>query len=306
MQTKAIRIGTRGSPLALAQAEETANRLAQANRLARSDIEIVVIRTTGDRVTDRPLSEAGGKGLFAKEIEDALLAGTIDLGVHSAKDMPTLLPDGLVLAGYLPREDVRDAFISRRGASLADLPSNAVLGTSSLRRRAMALRRRPDLQVVELRGNVETRLRKLREGVADATLLALAGLRRLGLADQATSLLDEKTFVPAAGQGAITLEIRSADERAAALVAGIADLNTGIAVTTERAFLAALDGSCRTPIGGYAVVEGDAIAFHGLIITPDGTQAFEAMRQGRVGEGERLGRDAGEELKKRGGPRFFG
>ena len=305
MQTKAIRIGTRGSPLALAQAEETASRLAQANQLDRSAIAIVVIRTTGDRVTDRPLGEAGGKGLFAKEIEDALLAGTIDLGVHSAKDMPTLLPDGLVLAGYLPREDVRDAFISPRGASLADLPANAVLGTSSLRRKAMALRLRPDLQVVEFRGNVETRLRKLQEHIADATLLALAGLRRLGLADRATGILDEKTFVPAAGQGAITLEIRAADKRAAALVASISDPHTGIAVTAERAFLAALDGSCRTPIGGYAVVKNGSIDFHGLIITPDGTQAFEAMRQGGVGEGERLGRDAGEELKKRGGPRFF-
>ena len=207
---QSIRIGTRGSPLALAQARMVHAALAAQGA---GEIEIVAIRTSGDRIQDRPLSEAGGKGLFTKEIEEALLAGTIDLAVHSAKDMPTLLPDGLMLAACLPREDVRDAFISRKAASLRELPQGAVVGTASLRRQAMVKRLRPDVSVVPLRGNVETRLRKLEAGEVDATLLALAGLKRLGLADKATALLDTQEFLPAVGQGAITIEARTDDAR---------------------------------------------------------------------------------------------
>ncbi|MFO1185541.1 MAG: hydroxymethylbilane synthase [Bauldia sp.] len=306
MQTAALRIGTRGSPLALAQAEETARRLG-AIGIPRQAIDIVVIKTTGDVVTDRPLGEAGGKGLFAKEIEEALFAGTIDVGVHSAKDMPTVLPPGLHLAGYLPREDVRDAFISPAAASLVELPDGAVLGTSSLRRRAMALRQRPDLRPVEFRGNVQTRLRKLAEGVAHATLLALAGLKRLAMDDRVTAILDPEIFVPAAGQGAITLEIRDGDRATADRVAPILDATTAPVVGAERAFLGALDGSCRTPIGGYATIDARGeLSFHGLIISPDGREAHETRRKGSAVDFERLGRDAGEELKRRGGPRFFG
>lgn len=305
MQTTAIRIGTRGSPLALAQAEETAQRLA-ATGVERSAIEIVAIKTTGDKVTDRPLGDAGGKGLFAKEIEDALLEGAVDVGVHSAKDMPTALPQGLSLIGYLPREDVRDAFISPAADSFGSLPQGAVLGTSSLRRRAMALRQRPDLKAVEFRGNVQTRLRKLEEGVAHATLLALAGLKRLGLGDRATAILDAETFVPAAGQGAITLEVRTDNRRLAERLGSILDVGTGLAVSAERAFLAALDGSCRTPIGGYATIDATGnLELHGIIVSPDGREAHETRRRGPAGDFERIGRDAGEELKKRGGPRFF-
>jgi hydroxymethylbilane synthase len=246
------------------------------------DIEIVTIRTSGDRIQDRPLSEAGGKGLFTKEIEEALLAGSIDLAVHSAKDMPTVLPDGLMLAACLPREDVRDAFISRKAANLRDLPQGAVVGTASLRRQAMVKRLRPDVSTVVLRGNVETRLRKLDAGEVDATLLALAGLKRLGLADKATALLDAHEFLPAVGQGAITIETRADDARTRALLAKIDHADTSTALACERAFLAVLDGSCRTPIAGHAVLDGDAISFRGMILRP------------------------GAELKRRAPSNFFG
>ncbi len=300
-----LRIGTRGSPLALAQAHETRRRLAAARGLPESDFAIVVIKTTGDAIRDRPLSELGGKGLFTKELEEALLDGRIDLAVHSGKDVPTEVPADLVLAAYLPREDVRDAFVSPRAASLLGLPRNAVLGTSSLRRKAMALRLRPDLAVVEFRGNVETRLQKLREGVAAATLLAVAGLNRLGLAGQATSVLDAETFLPAVAQGAIALQTRADDAGTREAVAAIGDRDTAVAVTAERAFLAALDGSCRTPIGGLARLTDGGLRLRGIIVAPDGSQAHETTRAGRPGDAEALGRDAGEELKRRGGPDFF-
>jgi hydroxymethylbilane synthase len=269
------------------------------------EIEIVTIRTSGDRIQDRPLAEAGGKGLFTKEIEEALLAGAIDLAVHSAKDMPTVLPDGLMLAACLPRDDVRDAFISRKAATLRELPQGAVVGTASLRRQAMVKRLRPDVSTVVLRGNVETRLRKLEAGAVDATLLALAGLKRLGLADKATALFDAQEFLPAVGQGAITIEAREDDARARALLAQIDHADTSVALACERAFLAVLDGSCRTPIAGHAVLNGDAISFRGMILRPDGSEAYETSRTGRRSDAVGLGADAGAELKRRAPANFF-
>jgi hydroxymethylbilane synthase len=296
-----LRIGTRGSPLALAQA-----RMVQAALSAQgAQGAIEVIRTSGDRIQDRPLAEAGGKGLFTKEIEEALLAGSIDLAVHSAKDMPTVLPEGLMLVACLPREDVRDAFISRGAPSLRDLPHGAVVGTASLRRQAMVKRLRPDVAVVPLRGNVETRLRKLDAGEVDATLLALAGLKRLGLADKATALLDAQDFLPAVGQGAITIEARIGDARTREFLAAIDHADTSVALSCERAFLAVLDGSCRTPIAGYAVLEGDAVSFRGTILRPDGSEVFETSRAGHRRDAAALGADAGAELKRRAPADFF-
>jgi hydroxymethylbilane synthase len=299
-----LRIGTRGSPLALAQAHMTRAALA-AQGVAEDAIEIVTIRTSGDRIQDRPLAEAGGKGLFTKEIEEALLAGIVDLAVHSAKDMPTVLPGGLMLAACLPREDVRDAFISRGAPSLRELPQGAAVGTASLRRQAMVKRLRPDVSVVPLRGNVETRIRKLEAGEVDATLLALAGLKRLGLADKATALLDVQEFLPAVGQGAITIEARSDDARIRELLARIDHADTSTALACERAFLAVLDGSCRTPIAGHAVLEGDAITFRGMILRPDGSEAHETSRSGKRKDAVTLGADAGAELKRRAPADFF-
>jgi len=299
-----FRIGTRGSPLALAQAHMTRAALVAAHGWSEDMVAIEVIRTSGDRIQDRPLSEAGGKGLFTKEIEEALLARAIDLAVHSAKDMPTVLPDGLMLAACLPREDVRDAFISRKADSLRALPHGAIVGTASLRRQAMVKRKRPDLTIVPLRGNVETRLRKLDEGVADATLLALAGLKRLGLADAVTAVLDVNEFLPAVGQGAIGIETRADDARTCELLAAINHADTFSALAAERAFLAVLDGSCRTPIGGHATISG-RLRFRGMVVKPDGSEAFEATREGDVRDAEKLGADAGAELKGRAGPDFF-
>jgi hydroxymethylbilane synthase len=300
-----LRIGSRGSPLALAQAREVRTRLAAACEVAPARIDIRVIRTSGDMIQDRPLAEAGGKGLFTKEIEEALLAGEVDLAVHSSKDMPTMLPDGLVLSAFLPREDVRDAFISRKAKTLRELPQGAVLGTASLRRQAMAKRLRSDLKVVPLRGNVETRLRKLDAGEVDATLLALAGLKRLGLAETATAVLEVDEFLPAVGQGAIGIETRADDAATLALVAAINDADTAAALAAERAFLAVLDGSCRTPIAGHATVDGDGLRFHGMILRPDGSEAYEAERTGRRTDAAALGADAGRELKGRAGTDFL-
>jgi hydroxymethylbilane synthase len=304
-ETPVLRIGSRGSPLALVQAREVQSRLAAACGIDAKRIEIKVIRTTGDAITDRPLTELGGKGLFTKEIEEALLSGAIDLAVHSSKDMTTVLPAGLLLAAFLPREDARDAFISRKAKTLRDLPRGAVLGTASLRRQALAKRLRPDLAIVPLRGNVETRLRKIEAGEADATLLAVAGLKRLGLLAAATALLDIEEFLPAVGQGAIGIETRADDTAARALVAKIDDADTATAVTTERAFLAVLDGSCRTPIGGHARVSNNVLRFRGIIVKPDGSAAFEVSREGPRAQAAELGADAGRELKARGGDDFF-
>ncbi|HXW39702.1 MAG TPA: hydroxymethylbilane synthase [Xanthobacteraceae bacterium] len=300
-----LRIGSRGSPLALVQAREVLRRLSAACGLPAEQIEVKVIRTTGDVIQDRPLAEAGGKGLFTKEIEEALLAGAIDLAVHSSKDMPTVLPPGLTLSAFLPREDARDAFIGRTAKTLGDLPTGAVVGTASLRRQALVKRLRPDLVIEPLRGNVETRLRKLEAGDAHATILAVAGLKRLGLLSAATAILEIDEFLPAVGQGAIGIETRIGDDATRALVAKINDSDTATALAAERAFLAELDGSCRTPIGGHARVADGVVRFHGIIVRPDGSEAFEVLREGRVADAAALGADAGRELKRRAGADFF-
>jgi hydroxymethylbilane synthase len=253
----------------------------------------------------RPLAKAGGKGLFTKEIEEALLAGVIDLAVHSSKDMPAALPPGLVLAGFLPREDARDAFVSRKANTLRDLPNGAAVGTSSPRRQALIKRLRPDLAIVPLRGNVETRIRKVETGEADATVLALAGLKRLGRLAVATSIFPINEFLPAAGQGAIGIEIRADDAKTRVLVAAVNDIDTATALAAERAFLAVLDGTCRTPIAGYARVSGNLVRFLGLIATPDGSEVLEVLREGPRGDAAALGTDAGHELKNRAGSGFF-
>jgi len=300
-----LRIGTRGSPLALAQARQVRDRIAAALGFGDGRIALTIIRTSGDLIQDRPLAEAGGKGLFTKEIEAALAAGAIDIAVHSAKDMPTALPDGLAIAAALVREDPRDVFISRKAKTLRELPVGAVLGTASLRRQALAKRLRPDLAVVSFRGNVETRLRKLDEGAADATLLALAGLKRLGLAEAATAVLDVDEFLPAVGQGIIAIEARAGDAATQSLLSPLNHAETATALAAERAFLAVLDGSCRTPIAGHATVSAGRVHFRGLIAKPDGSAVFEAARDGAVGDAERLADDAGRELKRRGGADFF-
>ena len=266
---------------------------------------MVVIRTSGDKIQDRPLSEVGGKGLFTKEIEDAMLAGEIDFSVNSSKDMPTVLPEGLGLTTYLPREDVRDAFISPKAKTLLELPHGAVVGSSSLRRQAMIKRLRPDISVVMVRGNVETRLRKLEAGEVDATLLAYAGLRRLGLADVVTSVIDSEIFLPAVGQGAIGIEQRLDDAETSALLAHIHDEKTGIALTTERAFLGVLDGSCKTPIAGLARIGDNSLDFKGLILKPDGSAALDIALSGAIGDAEAIGLEAGQRLKLAAGPDYF-
>jgi hydroxymethylbilane synthase len=305
LQATTLRIGTRGSPLALAQAGEVRARLEAAHGAGTHAFDIRVIKTSGDRIQDRPLAEAGGKGLFTKELEEALLAGEIDLAVHSMKDMPTLLPPGLSVACLLPREDVRDAFISRTAPTLAELPKGATVATSSLRRQAQVLHVRPDLRVVPMRGNVETRLRKLEEGVADATLLACAGLRRLGLADRITSPIPTDQMLPAVAQGAIGVEIRSEDAAMARLLSPINHEPTALAVTAERAFLAKLEGSCRTPIAGLAELAGGRLVFRGMILTPDGREAHATRREGRPEEALLLAEDAAAELLGKAGPDFF-
>ena len=305
VQSQPIRIGTRGSKLALIQARETRGRLMDTLNLPAEAFEIVVITTTGDRVRDRPLSEIGGKGLFTKEIEEALFDKSIDLAVHSAKDMPTELPQGLGLTAFLPREDARDAFISLKAKTLDDLPQGAVVGSSSLRRAALVRSLRPDIEVIQYRGNVDTRLQKLQDGVADATLLAFAGLKRMDLEDRVTSLLDPDSFVPAVAQGAICIESRLDDTKILERVATLNDRETELRVGAERAFLHALDGSCRTPIAGYAVLQGSQVSLNTLIVRPDGSETHRTSRQGAASDGERLGRDAGEELKAKGGPDFF-
>ena len=300
-----LRIGSRGSPLALAQANEVRDRLAAAHGWPAGAIDIRVIRTSGDMIQDRALAEAGGKGLFTKEIEQALIDGAIDLAVHSAKDMPTFLPDGLVLAACLPREDVRDVLISRKAATLRELPGGSVVGTASLRRQAQVLRLRPDLKVTTFRGNVETRLRKLDEGLADATLLALAGLKRLGLADKATAVMPAEDFLPAVGQGAIAIEMRANDTRVRDLLTAIDHADTSTALACERAFLAVLDGSCRTPIAGHAVLSDGSLRFTGMILRPDGSEAHQTTRAGARSDAAALGADAGRELKARAPADFF-
>ena len=294
-----MRIGTRGSPLALAQARELKSRLAAAHGVAGDAIEIVVIKTTGDAITDRALSEAGGKGLFTKELDLALIGGGVDIAVHSAKDLPTLLPDEIVISGYLPREDVRDAWISPHALHPRDLPRGATVGTASLRRAAMVRRLRPDLSIALLRGNVETRLGKVAAGEVDATLLALAGLKRLGLAGKASALLDVEDFTPAPGQGAIAITARAGDAAAQAALAPILDAETGFALAAERALLHVLDGSCRTPIGAFARLDGANLLLHAIVLKPDGSQSFDARISGPATEAASLGAAAGHDLLAR-------
>ncbi|PWJ80147.1 hydroxymethylbilane synthase [Pseudaminobacter salicylatoxidans] len=305
MQTKALKIGTRASPLALAQAHETRDRLMAAHGLSEDAFEIVPLTTTGDQILDKPLSEVGGKGLFTKELEDALFDGRIDIAVHSSKDMATVLPDGLEATVFLPREDVRDTFIGKLAPSIAELPHGATVGSSSLRRQSLIRRMRPDLNVIIFRGNVQTRLRKLDEGIAAGTLLAYAGLRRLGLTHIITDLMPLDMFPPAPGQGAIGIEFRSADRSIREMLSAIHDAPTGHALTCERAYLRALDGSCRTPIAGHAVVDGDRLFFKGIILSLDGQEAHEVEREGKVSDAEAIGRAAGEDVRGRAGPKFF-
>jgi hydroxymethylbilane synthase len=268
--------------------------------------EIVVIRTTGDRIQDRPLSEAGGKGLFTKEIEEALIEGSIDLAVHSMKDMPTALPDGLAITAMLPREDVRDAFISVKWPTIEALPPGAVVGSSSLRRQAQLNRLRPDLRVITYRGNVETRLRKLGEGAVDATLLAVAGLNRLGLADRITSTIALETMLPAVAQGAVGIECRLDDHATTMSLAPLNDAATALCVTAERAFLARLEGSCRTPIAGLGRIEDGAFTFRGEILRPDGSESHQVSRTGPPASAVQLAVDAAEDLLARAGAGFLG
>lgn len=301
-----LRIGTRGSRLALIQAHDVADRIARALGLPKEEAtEVVVIKTTGDRVQDRNLSELGGKGLFTKEIEEALTDGGIDLAVHSMKDMPTVLPDGLVIDCTLERVDPRDAFLSPKAVSITSLARGAVVGTSSLRRAAQVRALRPDLQVVPFRGNVDTRLQKLADGVADATLLAMAGLTRMGLADKVTAPLSPEEMLPAVAQGAVGVERRESDAEVAELLARIHHIETGLRVAAERATLAVLDGSCRTPIAALAIIEGERLSMRAMILTPDGSEVIETSREGLASDAASLGRDAGEELKRRAGPHFF-
>jgi hydroxymethylbilane synthase len=300
-----FRIGTRGSPLALAQAHETRDRLGAAFGLPQEAFEIVVIKVTGDAVQDRPLKEIGGKGLFTREIEDALLDGSIDIAVHSMKDMPVEQPEGLILDTFLPREDVRDAFVSIGGGALAGLAQGAVVGTSSLRRKAQLLARRPDLQIVEFRGNVQTRLRKLSEGVAEATFLAMAGLNRLGMADVPRQPIEPEDILPAVAQGAIGIERRLVDSRAAAMLEAIHHGPTGQRLKAERAFLAALDGSCQTPIAGLAELSGGNLRLRGEILRVDGSEVIRDDQTAAIEDGAALGREMARKMLEKAGPGFF-
>lgn len=303
-----LRIGTRGSPLALAQTEEVRRRLAEAfPKLGEAGaIETVTIKTSGDKFVDRTLADIGGKGLFTKEIDESLLAGRTDLAVHSMKDLPTWLPEGIALVCMLPREDPRDAFIGRPGETLDSLAPGSIVGTASLRRMAQVLHRRPDLRVAPLRGNVQTRLAKVAGGVVDATLLAMAGLNRLGMAAAATAVIETDKMLPAVAQGAIGLTCRLADDRVAAWLAALDDVATSIAVTAERALLEALDGSCRTPIAALARFNGDGnLELSALVARPNGSEVLRAFRAGPPDQARSLGMDAGMELRGRAGPGFF-
>lgn len=287
------------------QAHHVRDRLVQVHGADTVEIEICAIKTSGDRIQDKALRDFGGKGLFTKEIEEALLSGEVQLAVHSMKDMPTVLPDGLEITCILPREDPRDGFLSTKARRLSELPEGAVVGTSSLRRQAQVRRFRPDLEVVEFRGNVETRLRKLADGQADATLLAVAGLKRLGQAHTITAHIEPEEMLPAVAQGAICIEVRGDDSSTRELLAPLHHEETALCIGTERAFLAELDGSCRTPIAGLAQLNAGELRFRGQILTPDGTTSHETLREGPPEDSEKMGADAARELLERGGPDFF-
>ncbi|KFI29367.1 hydroxymethylbilane synthase [Haematobacter massiliensis] len=303
--TVPLKIGTRGSPLAVAQAVETRNLLMAAHGLPEDRFEIVVISTTADRVQDRALKEIGGKGLFTKEIEEALLAGAIDLAVHCVKDMAVEEPAGLISDCHLEREDPRDVFLSTGWATLADLPEGAVLGTSSMRRRAQALHLRPDLQVVNFRGNVQTRLRKLGEGVAAATFLALAGLNRLGMREHAKTIISADEMLPAVGQGALVIQRRREDALAETLTAPLHHRTTEVQIACERTFLATLEGSCETPIAGLAEFEGDLLRFRGEILTPDGSGRLTVETRGAPADAAEMGEAMARDLLSRAPADFF-
>ncbi|MCR8825208.1 hydroxymethylbilane synthase [Pseudosulfitobacter koreensis] len=300
-----LNIGTRGSPLAMAQAFETRARLAAAFNLPPEAFHIEVISVTGDRIQNRPLKEIGGKGLFTREIEQALLDGSIDIAVHSMKDMPVAQPGGLLLDTYLPREDVRDAFISLDGGALSNLGLGRVVGTSSLRRQAQVKLRRPDLSVVEFRGNVQTRLKKLADGVADATFLAMAGLNRLNMHDVPKVAIAVDDMLPAIAQGAIGIERRADDPRAADMLAAIHHGPTGQQLAAERAFLAALDGSCETPIAGLAELDGGTLRLRGEVLRPDGSEAIGDDMTVPVEDGAEAGRSMARKLLAQAGDGFF-
>ena len=299
-QNQTLHLGTRGSKLALVQAEMVRAALVARGRAC----ELVILKTSGDRIQDRSLADAGGKGLFVKELEDALLREDIDLAVHSMKDVPTDLPAGLALTAFLPREDPREAFLSHKARTLAELPNGARVGTSSVRRQAQVARSRRDLQLVLLRGNVDTRLRKLDSGEMDAIFLAYAGLKRLGLQERATDILSVSDWLPSLGQGVIGIEIRSADTVAREDLGFLNHEPSEIALICERAFQAALDGSCRTPIAGLAQVEGGTLTFHGEVLAPDGSDFATAnftvaLGHSRREAAEKAGRDCGLSLKPR-------
>jgi hydroxymethylbilane synthase len=300
-----LKIGTRGSPLALAQAHETRARLMAAFDLPEEAFAIVVIKVTGDAIQDRPLKDIGGKGLFTREIEEALLDGSIDIAVHSMKDMPVLQPAGLLLDTYLPREDVRDAFVAQDVASLKDLPAGARVGSSSLRRRAQLLNAFPHLEVVEFRGNVQTRLKKLADGVAAATFLAQAGLNRLGMAHVARGAISPDDMLPAVAQGAIGIERRADDTNTAAMLEAIHHTETGQRLAAERAFLATLDGSCETPIAGLAELDGTTLRLRGEVLRPDGSEKIADDRSCTIADAPDMARDMAQSLLKQAGPGFF-
>ena len=300
-----LRIGTRGSPLALAQAYETRKRLTNALNISEDSFEIGVISTSGDRILDRPLKEVGGKGLFTKEIEQDMLDRKIDIAVHSMKDMPVEQPDGLTLGCYLPREDVRDAFVSSRYKNVNELPSGSKVGTSSLRRKAQLKFSRPDLEVVEFRGNVQTRLKKLKDGVATCTFLAMAGLNRLGLEEVAQSTMNPNEMLPAIAQGAIGIEWREEDRQISDILKKIHHEETGQRLNTERAFLAELDGSCQTPIAGLAIIEGSSLKFTGQVLRTDGSESISETAFGDIEDGPRLGREMAQKILSQAGPEFF-
>lgn len=303
-QSKPLVIGTRSSPLAMVQTETAASLLRAAHPELNGQLKIDAVKTTGDLVLDRPLSEIGGKGLFTKELDRALMDQRIDIAVHSMKDLETWLPDGMAIGCILPRADPRDAFISLTFSSLKDLPLGARVGTASLRRKAILLNKRPDLDVDIIRGNVQTRLGKLAAGEFDATFLALAGLDRLGQRDVATEILSPEDFLPACAQGAIGITCRADDARTLEFLSALDDAPTRHAIMCERAMLDALDGSCQTPIAGLAELDGDQIRLRGLVARPDGSEVLHTDVQGAVGDAEVLGRNAGLELKKRAGPDF--
>lgn len=307
MASSFLRIGTRGSKLALRQAAELCERLKQAHPelAAPGALETVVIRTTGDQIIDRSLADIGGKGLFTKELEEALKDRRIDLAVHSLKDMPAPLPDGLAIACHLPREDARDALIAPRATTLRDLPHGASIGTSSPRRQAQLLHARPDFKIVPLRGNVDTRLAKIASGAADATVLALAGLKRLGREREATAILSPVEMLPAAAQGVIAIEIRDDNGTARALLAAIDHRPTAICASAERALLENLDGTCRTPIAALATLDGNRLTLDAMVLSPDGRICHRLSRSTTTSRARELGHETGEALRALAGPRFF-